>query len=394
MNDRWIDRVRELSDFAQAAEPSHYIDLPADWSIGVSDVIDSTSEIASGRYKAVNLAGAGTISAVANALDGQLDLFIFAGDGARFAVPPDQADKTANALSRTAMWAKRDLNLNLRVGMMTVAAARAASFDVSVAFWRPSENVRYAMFAGDGMDWIESQLKKGAIGLSPSAAEDEPDLTGLSCQWGPIASRNGKILSLIVKPDPETTAVRFAHVISRVVSMLMRADCLNPVPIDGPEVRWPSQSLSYQSRVAGHGRSLSWRKVRVFWTAMLAWLVFRFDLRIGAFQPKRYRREIAENTDFRKYDDGLFATVDCSSDVIARLKAILDAASARRILRYGMHVQDEALMTCIAPSVQISHHMHFVDGANGGYAAAAQALQLLNANDTLANDSILRVKSG
>ena len=374
MTDRWTDRVRELSDFAQAAEPSHYVDLPADWSIGVSDVVDSTAQISAGRYKAVNLAGAGTISAVANALDGRLALFIFAGDGARFAVPPDQANTAADALSRTAMWAKRDLNLKLRVGMMKVAEARAAGFDVSVAFWRASENVRYAMFAGGGMDWAESQLKKGCIGLSPSALEDEPDLTGLSCQWGPVASRNGKILSLIVKPGLETTAARFAHVTSQVVSILKRVDRLNPVPIDGPEVRWPSQSLSYQSRVADHGRSLSWRKVRVFWTAMLAWLVFRFGIRIGAFQPKRYRREIAENTDFRKYDDGLFFTVDCSPDAIARLKAFLEAAAARRIVRYGMHVQDEALMTCIAPSVQTSHHMHFVDGANGGYAAAAQTL--------------------
>ncbi len=375
MSDRWIDRVRELSDFAQAADPSHYVDLPADWSIGVSDVVESTAEIAAGRYKAVNLAGAGTICAVANALDGELALFIFAGDGARFAVPPHQASRAADALSRTAMWAKRDLNLNLRVGMMTVAAARAAGFNTSVAFWRASANVSYAMFAGGGMDWVESQLKNGAIGLAPSVLEDEPDLTGLSCQWGSIASRKGKILSLIVKPGPEATEAQFALVTSRLVAILRRTNCLNPVPVDGPEVRWPSESLSYQSRVAVRGRSFPWRRIQVFCTAIFAWLVFRFDLRIGAFRPSRYRREIAENTDFRKYDDGLFFTLDCSPVAIARLKALLNVAAARRLVRYGMHVQDEALMTCIAPSVQTSQHMHFVDGASGGYAAAAQTLR-------------------
>ena len=374
MSDRWIDQVRELSDFAQVTDPSQYVDVPDDWSIGIADVVDSTAEIAAGRYKAVNLAGAGTISAVANALDGELALFIFAGDGARFAIPPHQASRAADALSRTAMWAKRDLNLNLRVGMMSVAAARAAGFDVSVAFLRASENVRYAMFAGGGIDWVELRLKKGVIDLSPSGVEDEPDLTGLSCQWGAIASRNGKILSLIVKPGPETTKAQFARVAARVVAFLRRADCLNPVPIDGPEVTWPSKSLSYQSRVAARSRSLPWRRVQVFWTAVFAWLVFRFDLRIGAFQPKRYRREIAENTDFRKYDDGLFFTLDCSPDAIARLKVILDAAAARRLVRYGMHIQNEALMTCVAPSVETSRHMHFVDGASGGYAAAAQTL--------------------
>ena len=79
MSDRWIDQVRELSDFAQVTDPSQYVDVPDDWSIGIADVVDSTAEIAAGRYKAVNLAGAGTISAVANALDGELALFIFDG---------------------------------------------------------------------------------------------------------------------------------------------------------------------------------------------------------------------------------------------------------------------------------------------------------------------------
>ena len=164
MSDKWINRVRELSDFVQTADLSHYVALPDDWSIGVSDVVNSTAQITAGRYKAVNLAGASTISAVANALDGNLELFIFAGDGARFAVPPDQANKAADALSRAAMWAKRDLSLDLRVGMTTVGAARAAGFDVSVAYWRASENVRYAMFAGGGLDWVESQLKSGSSG--------------------------------------------------------------------------------------------------------------------------------------------------------------------------------------------------------------------------------------
>jgi hypothetical protein len=32
-------------------------------------------------------------------------------------------------------------------------------------------------------------------------------------------------------------------------------------------------------------------------------------------------------------------------------------------------------MTCIVPSPFANDHMHFVDGANGGYARAAEALK-------------------
>ena len=77
-----------LEQFSQVADPSRYIPLPDDWHIGVSDVVNSTSTIEAGRYKAVNVAGAATISAVANALDGDLSLFVFGADGGRFAVSP------------------------------------------------------------------------------------------------------------------------------------------------------------------------------------------------------------------------------------------------------------------------------------------------------------------
>jgi hypothetical protein len=38
-------------------------------------------------------------------------------------------------------------------------------------------------------------------------------------------------------------------------------------------------------------------------------------------------------------------------------------------------MQDEALITCIAPSVLSSDHMHFIDGGEGGYAKAAAQLR-------------------
>jgi hypothetical protein len=40
-----------------------------------------------------------------------------------------------------------------------------------------------------------------------------------------------------------------------------------------------------------------------------------------------------------------------------------------------MHRQDAAMMTCFTPSLLRSDHVHFVDGARGGYASAATALK-------------------
>ncbi len=375
VSEAWIASVPVLDRFAHVADPSRYAPLPDDWRIGVSDVVGSTVAIEAGRYKAVNLAGAATISAVTNALDGDLPLFAFGGDGAHFAVPPEQTSLTADALCRVAAWAERDLDLGLRVGMTSVSEIRAAGLDVTVAFWKASDDVRYAMFAGEGLEWAEAQLKSGALEPPLSGAGGEPDLTGLSCQWGPIRPTQGKIVSLIVKKAPGTSQAGFSQATAKVIEILEETASGNPVPVRGPDVRWPSRSIALQSRIAQKGRAEIRRRLSVIAGAALAWALFKLGRPIGHFDPARYRREITANTDFRKFDDGLMMTVDCSTETIERLRDALDDATKAGVILYGLHTQEEALMTCVVPSVLSSDHMHFIDGSDGGYASAARQLR-------------------
>jgi hypothetical protein len=338
MHGAWVETVPVLDHFSQVANPSRYVPLPDDWHVGVADVVDSGGAIEAGRHKAVNLAGAATIAAVANALNGDLPLFAFGGDAARFAVPPEQLEAASDALSRVAMWARRDLDLELRVGMTTVAAIRETGLDARVAFWKSSDTVRYAMFTGGGLEWTEKQLKSGAIGLPAAETDEEPDLTGLSCQCGAIVPRHGKILSLIVKQRPGVSPHRFSEIASVIVSTLEKAGCLSPLPTDGPAVSWPSVGFALQARVAHRGLGKLLRIVRAFLISIIAWIVFKNDVRVGRFDPDRYRREIAMNSDFRKFDDGLMMTIDCSPDIAAELRSILAQASDEGIVRYGMHL--------------------------------------------------------
>jgi Protein of unknown function (DUF3095) len=57
-----------LHRFADIADLSRYQPLPDDWMLGLPDVVQSTQAIRENRYKAVNMAGAAVIGAVANAL--------------------------------------------------------------------------------------------------------------------------------------------------------------------------------------------------------------------------------------------------------------------------------------------------------------------------------------
>jgi hypothetical protein len=105
------------------------------------------------------------------------------------------------------------------------------------------------------------------------------------------------------------------------------------------------------------------------------WILFRLDIRLGGFQASRYRRELAANADFRKFDDGLKLTLDCTPDLADELEAMLARAEDAGLARYGMHRQAAALVTCISPVPTLADHMHFVDGAGGGYTAASRGIK-------------------
>jgi hypothetical protein len=50
-------------------------------------------------------------------------------------------------------------------------------------------------------------------------------------------------------------------------------------------------------------------------------------------------------------------------------------AAKMGIVRFGLARQQAAMMTCFTPFPTQADHMHFVDGASGGYALAALALK-------------------
>src|SRR6058998_3123792 len=147
-SDSFYGGIPVFHGFGSLMDPALYAPLPDDWSIGLADVVESTKAIAAQRYKAVNMAGASVIAAITNALEGREFPFAFGGDGASFAVAPQDLAAAREALAATAAWVKEDLNLVMRVALVPVASVRAQGLDVRVARFAPSPNISYAMFSG------------------------------------------------------------------------------------------------------------------------------------------------------------------------------------------------------------------------------------------------------
>ncbi|MEA2863975.1 MAG: hypothetical protein QOC84_1931 [Bradyrhizobium sp.] len=361
--------------FARLMDPGLYSPLPDDWSIGVADIVESTRAIAQRRYKAVNMAGAAVIAAVTNALDGREFPFVFGGDGASFAVSSHDRERARDALAATAAWVKDDLDLVMRVALVPIAAVRAQGLDIRVARFGPSPNLSYAMFSGGGLGWAEAAMKRGEFAVPAAPSGTQPDLSGLSCRFEEIPSARGVILSVLVVPAQAADPVAFRRLIEDVIAMVERSpDAGRPVPSGGPPLRWPPAGVEFEAR-AQRGGPLLKRRAAVLAHTLFAYLIMRFGIRVGGFVPKTYVQQVVENSDFRKYDDGLRMVLDCTPELERALTQRLASAASAGVVRYGVHRQDAAMMTCFTPSALRSDHVHFIDGARGGYASAATALK-------------------
>jgi len=378
-SDTFYNSIPVFRGFSSLMDPALYSPLPDDWTVGVADIVESTKAIAAQRYKAVNMAGAAVIAAVTNALQGHEFPFVFGGDGASFAVSPDDLDRARDALAATASWVRDDLDLVMRVALVPLGAIRAQGFDVRVARFGPSANLSYAMFSGGGLGWAEVAMKRGEFAVQAAPQGTQPDLTGLSCRFEEIPATRGIILSVLVVPARDADPAAFRKLIEDVVGLVERSpDAGRPVPPGGPPLRWPPAGVDYEARAA-RGGPLFARRSMVLALTLWAYVVMRFGITVGNFVPKLYVQQVVENSDFRKYDDGLRMILDCTLELERALAQRLAAAASNGIIRYGLYQQDAAMMTCFTPSAMRSDHVHFIDGARGGYASAATALKAMAA---------------
>src|SRR6202142_2320235 len=244
-------------------DPALYSPLPDEWSIGIADIVQSTKAIAEQRDKAVNMAGASVIAAATNALEGREFPFVFGGDGASFAVSPDDLDRAREALAAAPVWVEESLNLVMRVALVPVAAIRAQGLDVRVARFGPSPNLSYAMFSGGGLGWAEAAMKRGGVAVPMAPPGTQPDLSGLSCRFEEIPAVRGLILSVLVLPVQGAHASAFRKVIEDIIALVERSpDSGRPVPPGGPPLRWPPAGVEFEVR-AQRGGSLFRRRAGV-----------------------------------------------------------------------------------------------------------------------------------
>lgn len=374
----FYEALSPTGNFDVIATGSGFAPLPGDWTVLLSDVVSSTSAIESGGYKAVNMLGAASIVAVLNACENIAVPFMFGGDGGIVCVPPAALKSAVTRLGALRDRSADLFGLELRAAAIPVSAIRAAGRDVMVQKYQLDGGNSLAMFAGGGLALAEEWLKQpdsNGFALPEDTGGRSLDLTGLSCRWQPLASQNGTMLTLIVQADG--ARLNPAQV-GRAFERILGAPVTRFAPVQDGNLKLESAgSKAFQLERAALrstlGRYGAW--AWTLFTGLAQRIAERKQSKAGSYDAVRYRRELKANTDFRKFDGMLRLVIDVTRGQAAELEDYLHRAAAKGDLAFGSWRSDAALMTCLVFDLDHSLHVHFIDGADGGYTRAAKAMK-------------------
>ncbi|NEP33253.1 DUF3095 domain-containing protein [Moorena sp. SIO3B2] len=373
-----------LENFIDITDSQNFKSVPRDWYVVISDIIGSTQAIESGRYKEVNLLGACSIVAVLN-IAGNLDIpFVFGGDGATLLIPPSLFALAREALLATSQLAREEFGMELRVGAVPMSDVRVNDYDVKLAKLKVSENYYQAIFTGDGLTYATELIKHPNttnIYLYKNPTDKaKADLSNLECRWQDIPSKYGETISLIVKATSnqrDFANLTYREIIEKIDTIYGSEEVLNPVDENYLNLAFSYEKLSAETRLCAQSSKLIHRMLyffKIWFENLLGWLFMTLKVKFTDGDWGAYKLNAIAATDYRKFDDILRMVIAGNEVQRKQLTDYLEKNYKQGKLVYGLHISDRALMTCLVFE-RHGRQVHFVDGADGGYAVAAKDMK-------------------
>ncbi|WP_024852215.1 DUF3095 domain-containing protein [Hydrogenovibrio kuenenii] len=367
-----------FTHFEQTLNCDAYTELPSDWYVIVTDVVNSTKAIEEGRYRDVNAVGGSTIAAVVNAAKPYRLPYVFGGDGASFCVPPELIDKVKRAMRGCQELASEGLDLTLRVGVVPVSELKQK---IRLCRYRSAPNLTQYFFMGGGMDEADALIKEVASYQLPADTPSEADFSGFECRWNQIPSPKQVTFSLLVKsrlPEQKVTLTLYQRLTDKIEELLGDRVEHHPLSTGNLSLSFDSDKLKAETRAKSFHHSLWFRlktAIRIRLENLVGVYWMQTHKEVDGFDWGNYKSDLIENSDYQKLDDNFKTVLSCDLSSLQALLAWLEEQYQAGILFYGCHQADAAVITCLVEKTG-TDHVHFVDAADGGYAMAAKQLKL------------------
>jgi hypothetical protein len=388
MTEQFYVQLASFSDFTYFADPQYYRPLPDDWTVVITDVVNSTQAITAGKYKQVNSIGVASIVAVMNGVQPLQIPFVFGGDGATICLPGSVVGRSLPYLAAARTMARDYFDLDLRLGLVPMTEIRHAGHEIFVGKYSPHPHYRQAMLLGAGLAFAEEQVKDPDSHNPYLLADDLPlppgDATavfaGFECRWNEIPSPHEEDVALLVQTvqdDPVQTAQIYAEILQEIKKIYGEDAAHHPLRENNMQLSGSPQVLGIEAAIrtafqSPWQRAKYWLRLQV--TRFVGTYLMGAGVQTGTTDWGVYKQDLIANTDYRKFDQVLRMVISGTARQRARLRAVLETYRRNGDIVFGLHASPAALITCVVTSHH-KNHFHFLDGADGGYALAARELK-------------------
>lgn len=374
-NDLFYTRlpVNHISLSALLMEEHLFFKVPANWHVLVTDVKKSTVAVANGLHETVNLVATGSIVAVLNiAYKENLTVpFFFGGDGATFIVPPSILDPATRALLLHQQNTLKNFDLDLRVGHVPVEDIYANGNVLSISKLKTSELFSIPVALGNGLSYAEKIIKSDDyLIIPPSGDNEELDLSGMQCRWDkikPPENYDEVVSLLVIAQDGVAQTEAFKKVIDQIDKIYGEPEKRKPISVSRLKLNGTLKKIGREMRVRLGGYKPLYL-IKAWFTSLIGTLYFR--TRPG----KTYLTQLVDMSDTLVIDGRINTVISGTKKQRELLEVVLNDLERNGYIRYGLHISKESVMSCYVRSMD-EKHVHFVDGAEGGYTKAASVLK-------------------
>lgn len=349
--------------------------VPEDWYAIAADITNSTLAINNGKHNQVNLVATGSVIAILNlAYSKNINIpFFFGGDGATMLIPKELLESSMAALNQHRINTLQNFGFELKIGSVSIKEIYENNISLEISKVQISDVLNIPVVLGNGLQYAESKIKDDF-----STAENEfktPDilnLDGMECKWDKInpPESNQEVVSLIViackNEDPSKI---FSEVLKNIDTIYGALHRRKPISVKRLKLKASLKKLNDEMRTK-LGKYDGYYLLKNWITTTFG----KYYLK-NTTSGKNYLQKLVELTDTLTIDGRINTVITGTTQQRESLKSYLDHLEKKGQIKYGLHVSKQSVMSCYVRDMKKDDHIHFVDGAGGGYTKAANQLK-------------------
>ncbi len=368
--------VNKIAISDLVADKSLFSEVPENWHVLVADIKNSTLAIKNGKHNEVNLVATGSIIAVLNILYSEnINVpFFFGGDGATILVPSKFLERSISALEKHRKNTLKNFGFDLKVGHLSVEEIYRDKIELVIAKAQINDIFNIPVILGNGLQYAEKLIKKEDPLKKENFQLDEfpLNLDGMQCKWDKIKppEETQEVVSLIVHgcADQDPSKI-YSKVLKEIDEIYGSAKRRKPISIKRLQLNSGIHKINSEMRI-----KLGRFNTFYFLKNLIKVNFGKFYLK-NSKAGKRYLQKLIELTDTLSIDGRINTVITGTSEQRVTLISYLDKLERSNIIKYGLYVSQESVMSCYVRNMSTDEHIHFVDGADGGYTKAANNLK-------------------